>query len=569
MNQIDPNKMDDSNYIFDKANDPKAEDVTFTEPEDESPSAKKAGSSSSKPNDKADDVVWQYMHAMGKVPLLSREDEIKIAKEIESATHMVMSALSRFPFVTEKVLEIYDEIIDEDNDQRNDINYLISSVISSRPPVSLTPEDEEALDDITDDELTENEDLFTGIDLDEVDRCMNNLRLCYNELLLAMQDNQDIEKVSELKKNLSTAFTQIKFSNRVIRSSIKQVRETQEKIKELDQKILHTLTKEMKIPKKHFLSYLKNQEENPNWKDGFLAEYPQYNDIFEEHAHSILRTHKGYKRITRQYNESITEIKKTIKTINQGEMNTSKAKDDMIQANLRLVISLAKKYTNRGLQFLDLIQEGNIGLMKAVDKFEYRRGFKFSTYATWWIKQAITRAIADQARTIRIPVHMIETINKLHRLQREIMQKTGKEATLEELSKQMDIPVEKIVKIMKITEPVSTETPIGDSKEDGGSFLSEFIEDKSDSPIDKSMKFALKEAITDMLDGLTPREAKVLRMRFGINMNTDHTLEEVGKQFDVTRERIRQIEAKALRKLRHPTRSEKLSSFLDDLTSEE
>ena len=459
--------------------------------------------------------------------------------------------------------------MDEENDQRNDINYLISSINDSHLPESLPLINNNPTVEIDNESMDDADELFTGLDLEEVDHHMQALRSCYDQLLEAMRGDASAEKISDLKLNLSEAFTQIKFSTRVIRSSVKQVRETQEEIKAFDQRIVHILVKEMKIPKKHFLSFLKNQEENPGWKNAFLTEHPQYTQTFEDHSHSILRVHKGYKRITRQYNESITEIKKTIKTINQGEMNTSKAKDDMIQANLRLVISLAKKYTNRGLQFLDLIQEGNIGLMKAVDKFEYRRGFKFSTYATWWIKQAITRAIADQARTIRIPVHMIETINKLHRLQREIMQKTGKEATLDDLSKQMDIPVEKIIKIMKITEPVSTETPIGDSKEDGGSFLSEFIEDKSDSPIDKSMKFALKEAITDMLDGLTLREAKVLRMRFGINMNTDHTLEEVGKQFDVTRERIRQIEAKALRKLRHPTRSEKLSSFLDDLTSED
>lgn len=572
MSNLDTNNLDDQNNLFEK-NSASNHDEGFSEPEP-TPTP-----TSTRQVDKSDDVVWQYMHAMGQVALLSREDEIKIAKQIESATHMVMSALSRFPFVTAHILEIYSEIMDEENDQRNDINYVISGLHLTDEEASLQQEsattaaeeetDEAEASALEDDDLETKAELFTGFDIEEVHIRMQALKSCHESLLQAMNEELGPEIISERKAALSEAFTRIKFSNRVIRGSIKQVRETQERIKELDQKLLHTLTKEMKVPKKHFLSYLKGSEDNPLWSEAFVSDFPEYADKFAEHHHSINRVHRGYKRITRQYNESIAEIKNTIKTITQGELKTSQAKDNMIQANLRLVISLAKKYTNRGLQFLDLIQEGNIGLMKAVDKFEYRRGFKFSTYATWWIKQAITRAIADQARTIRIPVHMIETINKLHRLQREIMQKTGKEASLDELSKQMDIPVEKIVKILKITEPVSTETPIGDSKEDGGSFLSEFIEDKSESPIDKSMKFALKEAITDMLDGLTPREAKVLRMRFGINMNTDHTLEEVGKQFDVTRERIRQIEAKALRKLRHPTRSEKLSSFLDDLSSEE
>lgn len=565
MSNIDSNKIDGNYDIENLENFSESGDndtAGATESDDEKSSAPQARST-----DRGDDVVWQYMHAMGQIQLLDRNSEIQIAKQIESATYMVMSALSRFPFVTKHILEIYDEILDEENDQRNDINYLISS-LPAQSEQQAASDESEFLDEAPDDE-EEGNDFYSGLDMDAVTICMDHLRASYLSLLEAMEENDSPEIITEKKENLSAAFTKIKFSNRVIRGSIRQVKETNEKIKELDQKVLHILTKDMKIPKKYFLGYIKGNEDNPTWYVKFLEDFPEYNNKFSEHQHSLLRCNKGYRRITRQYNESIAEIKKTIKTITQGEIKTSKAKDDMIQANLRLVISLAKKYTNRGLQFLDLIQEGNIGLMKAVDKFEYRRGFKFSTYATWWIKQAITRAIADQARTIRIPVHMIETINKLHRLQREIMQQTGKEASLDVLSKKMDIPVDKIVKILKITEPVSTETPIGDSKEDGGSYLSEFIEDKSESPIDKSMKFALREAITDMLDGLTPREAKVLRMRFGIGMNTDHTLEEVGKQFDVTRERIRQIEAKALRKLRHPSRSEKLTSFLDDITTED
>ena len=551
MSDLNPEKTD-SDYLFENENENVDTSHLAAAVVSEEAEVKEVRAVNT---DHRDDPVWQYMHHMGKVDLLNREREIEIAKEIEAGTHMVMLALSRFPFVSEYMLNLYDEILDEENDQRNDINYLISGLIQEDEAAEVAPVESE----------DEDVELDTSLDMVAVSEKMDVLKKCYNDLCDAMEKGLSQEEISQYKHALSEAFTKIKFSNRVIRNCTKQVRETHEKIRELDQKLLQVLTKEMKIPKKLFLPYLKGSEDHINWIDALLVEHPKYMEMFEQNSHSLIRVSKGYRRITRQYNESISEIKKTILTITQGEIKTRKAKDEMIQANLRLVISLAKKYTNRGLQFLDLIQEGNIGLMKAVDKFEYRRGFKFSTYATWWIKQAITRAIADQARTIRIPVHMIETINKLHRLQREIMQKTGKEATLEELSQLMDIPVDKIVKILKITEPVSTETPIGDNKEDGGSFLSEFIEDKSESPIDRSMKAALRDAIIDMLDGLTPREAKVLRMRFGIKMNTDHTLEEVGKQFDVTRERIRQIEAKALRKLRHPSRSEKLSSFLDDL----
>ena len=555
MSTIDSNKMDDD-MLFDKESST-TNNIEF----DQEPPQAEQKELTARSADRGDDVVFQYMSAMGKVDLLDQETERKIAREIELKTNQVMRALSKFPFVTKQVVEIYDEIMDEENENRNDINYLISGL-------TYLDDDEPVIPSFTKTD-DNDEEIDVGLDLDMVHLRMRELKVAYTALIEAMSDNTNTEQILKTKELLSDAFTKIKFSSRVIRNAIKQVKETQNKIKEMDQKLLTTLTKDMKIPKKVFFPYLSTNDNPSLWLKQLLVDHPNYQEKAHENIHSIIRIEKGYKRITKQYNESITSIKYTIKEITQGEISTRRAKDDMIQANLRLVISLAKKYTNRGLQFLDLIQEGNIGLMKAVDKFEYRRGFKFSTYATWWIKQAITRAIADQARTIRIPVHMIETINKLHRLQRDIMQKTGKEATLDMLSNEMDIPVDKIVKILKITEPVSTETPIGDSKEDGGSFLSEFIEDKSESPIDKSMKAALKEAITDMLDGLTSREAKVLRMRFGINMNTDHTLEEVGKQFDVTRERIRQIEAKALRKLRHPSRSEKLNSFLDDLISDE
>lgn len=561
MNELDSEKMTDDS-LFNKENNP------LENPSDDDPK-EKAEKGVARNVDRGDDVVWQYMHQMGKISLLTRETEVAIAKRIEEATHMVMLALSQFPFVSKHMLDFYHEITDENNEQRNDINYLINGLVKEDyEPVEIVDDTEDADTEESEEDAEKEAEIYAGLDLDAVHERMMDLQAAYNDLCEAMEKGSPLDEIGHYKKILSEAFTKIKFSNRVTRNCIKQVKETHEKIKELDQKLLHILTKDIKVPKKHFLPFVKGQEDSLNWGSSFLEQHPEYSQRFEENMHSLIRVQKGYKRITKQYNESIAEIRRTIKTITNGEIKTRLAKDEMIQANLRLVIGKAKNYTNRGLQFLDLIQEGNIGLMKAVDKFDYRRGFKFSTYATWWIKQAITRAIADQARTIRIPVHMIETINKLHRLQREIMQKTGKEATLDELSEIMEIPVDKIVRILKITEPVSMETPIGDNKEDGGSSLSEFIEDKSDSPIEESMKSSLMETITEMLGDLTPREAKVLRMRFGIKMNTDHTLEEVGKQFDVTRERIRQIEAKALRKLRHPARSEKLSSFLDDLITQ-
>ncbi len=513
--------------------------------------------------ERGDDTVLIYMQDMAKVQLLKRSDEIRIAKKIEKGAELVHSALAQFPFVIEYIINQYEMLADVEEDETPDFSGLVSSIGLDQDEVDETDSVEESDEteddsDSEDDGDAEDDTDIEGIDSNQLDnelihQTMQEVKALYAELS-EKSSKAAKEKIAEL---LST----VKLSNRVIRKCTKQVKETQQLIKKLDTEILQLVCKENKIPKKIFLEHFKENETNLTWLDEVLKAYPEKSESVEHHRHALKRIARSYGKISKEFDQTIPEIKAIIKEITYGELITRQAKDEMIEANLRLVISLAKRHTNRGLQFLDLIQEGNIGLMKAVDKFEYRRGFKFSTYATWWIRQAITRAIADQARTIRIPVHMIETINKLHRLQRDIMQQTGKEATLDELSSKMDIPVEKIIKIMKITEPVSTETPIGDSKEDGGSFLSEFIEDKSDTPVDNSMKSALREAIVEMLDGLTPREAKVLRMRFGIKMNTDHTLEEVGKQFDVTRERIRQIEAKALRKLRHPSRSQKLDSF--------
>jgi RNA polymerase primary sigma factor len=510
--------------------------------------------------ERGDDTVLIYMQDMAKVQLLKRSDEIRIAKKIEKGAELVHSALAQFPFVIEYIISQYEMLADVEEGETPDFSGLVS-FIGLHDDELNNEEIDEGYEEATDIEEDDGSDDDT--DLDEIDankldnelihQTMQEVRALYTEL--------SEKTATASKEKIAELIGTVKLSNRVIRKCTKQVKETQQLIKKLDTEILNLICKENKIPKKIFLQHFKGNETHLKWLNEVLQAHPDKAESIENDRHSLKRIAKNYGKISKEFDQTIPEIKAIIKEITYGELITRQAKDEMIEANLRLVISLAKRHTNRGLQFLDLIQEGNIGLMKAVDKFEYRRGFKFSTYATWWIRQAITRAIADQARTIRIPVHMIETINKLHRLQRDIMQQTGKEATLDELSSKMDIPVEKIIKIMKITEPVSTETPIGDSKEDGGSFLSEFIEDKSDTPVDNSMKSALREAIVEMLDGLTPREAKVLRMRFGIKMNTDHTLEEVGKQFDVTRERIRQIEAKALRKLRHPSRSQKLDSF--------
>ncbi|MDC3181209.1 RNA polymerase sigma factor RpoD [Gammaproteobacteria bacterium] len=594
----------------------KDESVKFSEEgfeyNPDAPLTKAQEKEQSQPLDRGDDTVLIYMQDMAKVQLLKRADEIRIAKKIEQGAHLVHSALTQFPFVIEYIIQQYELLADVEDGEVPDYSALVSSIIQddgdettlNEEVVEITLNEAEAeqiaestlnevetgeIAESTTEEGTEAEEVAErtldeveteevvkstteeGTEAEESDESNEISDLGVNELdteliestmqeiqALYQAGSKEHDKVA--KDKIAALLSIVKLSNRVIRKCTKQVKETQQLIKDLDSEILRLICREGRIPKKVFIGLFKGNETNLKWLESLQSSYPG-NQVLETQQHSLKRVVKQYGKISKEFDQTIPEIKSIIREITHGELITRQAKDEMIEANLRLVISLAKRHTNRGLQFLDLIQEGNIGLMKAVDKFEYRRGFKFSTYATWWIRQAITRAIADQARTIRIPVHMIETINKLHRLQRDIMQQTGKEATLEELSSKMDIPVEKIIKIMKITEPVSTETPIGDSKEDGGSYLSEFIEDKSDTPVDNSMKSALREAIIEMLDGLTPREAKVLRMRFGIKMNTDHTLEEVGKQFDVTRERIRQIEAKALRKLRHPSRSQKLDSF--------
>tara|TARA_B100002019_G_scaffold260345_1_gene246375 strand:- start:706 stop:2064 length:1359 start_codon:yes stop_codon:yes gene_type:complete len=409
-----------------------------------------------------------------------------------------------------------------------------------------------------------DEEGSSGPDMQEVQRRMTNLKRQYNKTLKVIESKGRHSKEANAEyKKLSEIFQFLKFSPRMFDDITAIARSGLSRIREKEKSIQEQLVRNARIPRKDFLASYAENLTKVRWVDSLMKEKKYKKDLLEKVKQDVVIAQKDIIELEQRVGLSVKEIKEINRSMSMGETKMRRAKKDMVEANLRLVISIAKKYTNRGLQFLDLIQEGNIGLMKAVDKFEYRRGYKFSTYATWWIRQAITRSIADQARTIRIPVHMIETINKLNRVSRQMMQDMGREPTPEELSKELDMPEDKVRKVLKIAkEPISTETPIGDDED---SSLGDFIEDTViESPLENATEESLHFATDDVLASLTAREAKVLRMRFGIGMNTDHTLEEVGKQFDVTRERIRQIEAKALRKLRHPSRSSHLKSFLDD-----
>ena len=506
------------------------------------------------------DPVRMYMREMGTVELLTREGEIEIAKRIEEGLGQVLTALSAFPGTVQSILDRYTKVAAEEA-RMNDL--LVGFIDPNAPDEIPTPAQQQA-DAADKDDDEEEEVVDTGPDPEEVRERMVALEAAHRKAMTAIGKIKDGSS-SDLEKATakSTAMIrEIKLSPNFVDQLTKALRSRVDRIRTQEKSIRDICISECGMPRKAFISSFPTNETDPAWLDQQIESGEEYGAKLAEQREEFERFQRRLRAIEEETSLTVNQIKEISRRISIGEAKARRAKKEMVEANLRLVISIAKKYTNRGLQFLDLIQEGNIGLMKAVDKFEYRRGYKFSTYATWWIRQAITRSIADQARTIRIPVHMIETINKLNRISRQMLQQMGREATPEELAEKMEMPEDKIRKVLKIAkEPISMETPIGDDED---SHLGDFIEDQNIlSPVDSATSGGLGETTHEVLASLTPREAKVLRMRFGIDMNTDHTLEEVGKQFDVTRERIRQIEAKALRKLRHPTRSEQLRSFLD------
>ncbi len=503
------------------------------------------------------DPVRMYMREMGTVDLLTREGEIKIAKRIEQGILQVLSGLCSFPGTINKFLKTYTAVENEEY-KLNDlvVGFQDHSYYpdSGRVPPQPTPK-EEGEDD-------EEEEVYV-LSIEEVRETVDPLSKQYVKTMKALKKyGRDHKKTKVLQEELTTIFLQLKLSPKFFDILIRNVQDIISIIRTSEREILRICVNDCDMPRKEFITTFPGNEINTDWVKNVARSKKPYAEAIKEHQAGIIKIQKRLFLLLGDIDLTITDMKEINRGISIGEAQARRAKKEMVEANLRLVISIAKKYTNRGLLFLDLIQEGNIGLMKAVDKFEYRRGYKFSTYATWWIRQAITRSIADQARTIRIPVHMIETINKLNRISRQILQEKGREPTPEELAEKMEMPEEKVRKVLKIAkEPISMETPIGDDED---SHLGDFIEDANIlAPSDSAGFEGLRRSTKEALAGLTPREAKVLRMRFGIDMNTDHTLEEVGKQFDVTRERIRQIEAKALRKLRHPSRSEQLNTFLD------
>jgi RNA polymerase primary sigma factor len=516
------------------------------------------------------DPVRMYMREMGTVELLTREGEIRIAKRIEEGLEAVKIALGSYPGTYDLLLRHYETV---KAGQMRLVDVIVGFVDPNAPdeiaqpqnPKMMALEREEAAND--DDEADGDEDeeaIDTGPDPEEAAKRFSSIAKVHHQFLNALDKlGSKDPKTLKIRKKICGELMELKLSPKMFDQLIDNLRQHVTEVRLLEKEIMFLCIKQAGMPRKDFISTFPKNETSTRWLDKHIKAKKRYSGPLAKFKDEIERRQNKLKDLEGLFHVLISEIKEINREVSIGEAKARRAKKEMVEANLRLVISIAKKYTNRGLQFLDLIQEGNIGLMKAVDKFEYRRGYKFSTYATWWIRQAITRSIADQARTIRIPVHMIETINKLNRISRQMLQEMGREPTPEELAVRMEMPEDKVRKVLKIAkEPISMETPIGDDED---SHLGDFIEDTSvSSPIDSATTESLRETTHSVLAQLTPREAKVLRMRFGIDMNTDHTLEEVGKQFDVTRERIRQIEAKALRKLRHPSRSEQLRSFLMD-----
>ncbi|EGR0410438.1 RNA polymerase sigma factor RpoD [Vibrio cholerae] len=558
-----------------------SDDTTITD-EDAAEAAAAALSSVESEIGRTTDPVRMYMREMGTVELLTREGEIDIAKRIEDGINQVQSAIAEYPGTIPYILEQFDRVQAEElrltdlisgfvdpNDMETEAP-TATHIGSELSEADLADEDDAVVEDEDEDEDEDGDSESSdseeevGIDPELAREKFNELRGKFQNLQLAVNEfGRDSHQASEASDLVLDIFREFRLTPKQFDHLVETLRTSMDRVRTQERLVMKAVVEVAKMPKKSFIALFTGNESNEEWLDKVLASDKPYVAKVREQEEEIRRSIQKLQMIEQETSLSVERIKDISRRMSIGEAKARRAKKEMVEANLRLVISIAKKYTNRGLQFLDLIQEGNIGLMKAVDKFEYRRGYKFSTYATWWIRQAITRSIADQARTIRIPVHMIETINKLNRISRQMLQEMGREPLPEELAERMQMPEDKIRKVLKIAkEPISMETPIGDDED---SHLGDFIEDTTlELPLDSATATSLKAATRDVLAGLTPREAKVLRMRFGIDMNTDHTLEEVGKQFDVTRERIRQIEAKALRKLRHPSRSEVLRSFLDE-----